>query len=88
MAETEIVTVRVPKHVADKLKALAKATNRPKNYHAAKAVEAYTTHETKLRELIEEGIWSAENEPLIPHEEVMTHMRNYIAKLDHNEAAH
>ena len=82
MAETEIVTVRVPKEIAEKLKALAKATNRPKNYHAAKAVGQYVSHETKLLELIQEGIWSAENEPLIPHEEVMTRMDKLFTELD------
>lgn len=82
MAETEIVTVRVPKEVAQKLKALSKATNRPKNYHAAKAVEGYVTKEMKLRELIQEGIWSAENEPLIPHEEVIKMLEEWDGNVD------
>lgn len=82
MAETEIVTVRVPKHVADKLKALAKATNRPKNYHAARAVEGYVAQEMRLAELIKEGIWSAENEPLIPHEEVIRLLEKWDGKAD------
>jgi predicted transcriptional regulator len=82
MAETEIVTVRVSKAVADKLKALAKATNRPKNYHAARAVEGYVLQESEFLEKIAEGMADLDARRLIPHAEVIKMLEKWDGRAD------
>lgn len=70
MAETALISVRMPKEMAQRLEALAEAIDRSKSYVAARAIEEYlAAHEWQIR-AIEEGIRAADAGKIVDHAEV------------------
>lgn len=70
MAETELVSVRVPIETAQRLKALAEAMQRSKSFLGAQAIEEFVAaHEWQLA-AIREGIDAAEAGDVVEHDRV------------------
>ena len=70
MAETELVSVRVPIETAQRLKALAEAMQRSKSFLGAQAIEEFVdAHEWQLT-AIREGIEAADAGRVVEHAEV------------------
>lgn len=70
MAETELVSVRVPIETAQRLKALAEAMQRSKSFLGAQAIEEFVeAHEWQLA-AIREGIEAANAGQVVEHDRV------------------
>lgn len=70
MAETELVSVRVPIETAQRLKALAEAMQRSKSFLGAQAIEEFVAaHEWQLA-AIREGIDAADAGDVVEHAKV------------------
>lgn len=70
MAETELVSVRVPIETAQRLKALAEAMQRSKSFLGAQAIEEFVAaHEWQLS-AIREGIDAADAGDVVEHDRV------------------
>jgi RHH-type transcriptional regulator, rel operon repressor / antitoxin RelB len=77
MSDTTLISVRVPKETAEKLAALAEATDRSKSYLAAQAIEEYLeTQEWQIR-AIEEGIKDVEEGRVVSHERVKEWLQSW-----------
>ncbi len=77
MADTTLITVRVPKDVAKRLRALAQATDRSKSYVAAQAIEEFLTLQEWQVKAIRQGIAEANAGKLIPHDEAVKRLRRW-----------
>lgn len=67
MAETELVSVRVPIETAQRLKALAEAMQRSKSFLGAQAIEEFVAaHEWQLT-AIREGVDAADAGDVVEH---------------------
>lgn len=70
MAETELVSVRVPIETAQRLKALADAMQRSKSFLGALAIEEFVAaHEWQLA-AIREGVDAADAGDVVEHADV------------------
>jgi predicted transcriptional regulator len=70
MAETELVSVRVPIETAQRLKALAEAMQRSKSFLGAQAIEEFVAaHEWQLA-AIREGVDAADAGQVVEHDRV------------------
>ncbi len=77
MADTTLITVRVPKDVAKRLRALAQATDRSKSYVAGQAIEEFLTLQEWQVKAIRQGIAEANAGKLIPHDEAVKRLRRW-----------
>ncbi len=71
MSESTLISVRVPVDVAQRLTALAEATDRSKSYLAAQAIEEYLSIQEWQLKAVEEGIREADAGELVDHERVI-----------------
>ena len=69
MADSTLISVRVPKDVAKRLEALAEATDRSKSYVAAQAIEEFLTLQEWQVKAIRRGIAQANAGKLASHDE-------------------
>jgi RHH-type transcriptional regulator, rel operon repressor / antitoxin RelB len=77
VADTTLISVRVPKDVAKRLRALAKATDRSKSYVAGQAIEEFLTLQEWQVKAIRQGIAEANAGKLIPHDEAVKRLRRW-----------
>lgn len=77
MAETTLISVRVPKDVAKRLAKLAGATERSKSYIAGQAIEEFLTLQEWQVKAIREGIAEADAGKLMPHEEAVKRLKKW-----------
>jgi RHH-type transcriptional regulator, rel operon repressor / antitoxin RelB len=77
MAETRLISVRVPTAVAAKLEALASSTDRSKSYLAAQAIEEYITTQEWQIATIKEGIKSADAGEFVDHAKVVDWLNSW-----------
>ncbi len=77
MADTTLISVRVPKDVAKRLRALAQATDRSKSYVAGQAIEEFLTLQEWQVKAIRQGIAEANAGKLIPHDEAVKRLRRW-----------
>ena len=70
MAETTLLSIRVPVEVAERLAALAEATKRSKSFLGAAAIEEYLALQEWQIQEIQKGIRSADAGKLIEHGKV------------------
>jgi RHH-type transcriptional regulator, rel operon repressor / antitoxin RelB len=77
VADTTLITVRVPRDVAKRLRALAQATDRSKSYVAAQAIEEFLTLQEWQVKAIRQGIAEANAGKLIPHDEAVKRLRRW-----------
>ncbi len=71
MSKSTLISVRVPVDVAQRLTALAEATDRSKSYPAALAIEEYLSIREWQLKAVEEGIREADAGELVDHERVI-----------------
>lgn len=77
MAETTLISVRVPKDVAKRLAALAEATDRSKSYVAGQAIEEFLTLQEWQVKAIRQGIAEANADKLAPHAEALKRLKSW-----------
>lgn len=77
MAETTLISVRVPKDVATRLADLAEATDRSKSYVAGQAIEEFLTLQEWQVKAIRQGIAEANVGKLLRHEEAVKRLRKW-----------
>ncbi|MGA9854537.1 MAG: CopG family ribbon-helix-helix protein [Gammaproteobacteria bacterium] len=77
MAESTLISVRVPKEVAKRLAKLATVTERSKSYIAGQAIEEFLTLQEWQVKAIKEGIAEAEAGKLLPHEEAVKQLKRW-----------
>jgi predicted transcriptional regulator len=77
MAETTLISVRVPKDVAKRLAALAEATDRSKSYVAGQAIEEFVTLQEWQVKAIRQGIAEANAGKLAPHAEAVKRLKSW-----------
>jgi len=77
MADTTLISVRVPKDVAKRLRALAQATDRSKSYVAGQAIEEFLTLQEWQVKAIRQGVAEANAGKLIPHDEAVKRLRRW-----------
>jgi RHH-type transcriptional regulator, rel operon repressor / antitoxin RelB len=71
MAESTLISVRVPTEVAKRLEALAEALDRSKSYVAAEAIEEFLALQEWQVGAIRRGLRQAEEGKLHRHDEAM-----------------
>ena len=69
MPVSTLISVRVSKEIAKRLKALAQATDRSKSYVAAQAIEEFLSLQEWQVKAIHQGLEQAEAGKLFGHEE-------------------
>lgn len=77
MAETTLISVRVPKDVAKRLAKLAEATDRSKSYVAGQAIEEFLTLQEWQVKAIRQGVAEADAGKLMPHGEAVKRLKNW-----------
>lgn len=77
MAETTLISVRVPKDVAKRLADLAEATDRSKSYVAGQAIEEFLTLQEWQVKAIRQGIAEANAGKLAPHAEAARRLKSW-----------
>lgn len=77
MSDSTLISVRVPKETAERLSALAEATERSKSYLAAQAIEEYLEVQEWQVRAIEEGIKSADVGQLIEHGKMVEWVKSW-----------
>jgi len=77
MAESILISVRVPKDVAKRLAKLATVTERSKSYIAGQAIEEFLTLQEWQVKAIREGIAEADAGKLLPHEEAVKRLKRW-----------
>lgn len=75
VAETTLISVRVPKEVAKRLTELAQATDRSKSYVAGQAIEEYLALQEWQVKAMRRGIREANAGKLLPHGEAVKKLR-------------
>lgn len=70
MAETTLLSIRVPVEMAERLAALAEVTKRSKSFLGAAAIEEYVALQEWQIQEIKKGIGSADAGKLIEHGKV------------------
>ena len=68
---TVATSIRLPEELHEKIAALAQATGRNKSWLFTEAISRYIDEEAWQLQAIDEGMQSAESEPLTPHDEVV-----------------
>ncbi len=77
MAETTLISVRVPKDVAKRLSELAEAIDRSKSHVAGQAIEEFLTlHEWQVK-AIRQGVAEANAGKLMRHEEAVKRIKRW-----------
>ena len=77
MKATTLISVRVPRDVAQRLSALADATDRSKSYVAGQAIEEFLSlHEWQVA-AIRKGVAEADAGRLEPHEEAARRLQRW-----------
>jgi RHH-type transcriptional regulator, rel operon repressor / antitoxin RelB len=77
MAESTLISVRVPKDVAKRLAKLATVTERSKSYIAGQAIEEFLTLQEWQVKAIREGVAEADAGKLLPHEEAAKRLKRW-----------
>lgn len=77
---TKSMSVRLPEELAEKLKCLAKATQRTKSFCAVEAIKEYVQNQSWQIEAIEQGIKDAEEGRLVDHREVKKWVESWDSK--------
>ena len=77
MAETTLISVRVPKAVAKRLARLAESTDRSMSYVAAEAIEEFVTLQEWQVKAIRQGLAEADKGKLVPHEEALERLSRW-----------
>jgi len=80
MNVSELISVRVPKKTAARLKKLAKVTDRSKSYLAAQAIEQYIAEEEDYIRKVQEGIDAMDRGEFYTHEEMLKRIKNWGKK--------
>lgn len=75
MAETTLISVRVPKDVAKRLADLAEATDRSKSYVAGQAIEEFLTLQEWQVKAIHQGLTEADVGKLAPHADAVKRLK-------------
>jgi len=87
MTASSTMTIRVTTELKDKLEQIAASTKRSKSWLAGEAIETYVTRELKIIEGIEQAVDGMKSQSGIPHEEVMTGLRQIILSAETRKAA-
>ena len=77
MAETTLISVRVPKTVAKRLARLAESTDRSMSYVAAEAIEEFVALQEWQVKAIRQGLAEADKGKLIPHKEALERLSRW-----------
>lgn len=77
MAETRLISVRVPKGIAKRLARLAEATSRSKSYVAGQAIEELLTLQKCQVKAIRQGVAEADAGRLVSHEEAVKRIKRW-----------
>ena len=77
MSDTTLISVRVSKETADRLAALAEATERSKSYLAAQAIEEYLEAQGWQIKAIEEGMKDVEEGRVVGHDRVKEWLQSW-----------
>jgi len=77
MADTTLISVRVPKDVAKRLADLAEATERSKSYVAGQAIEEFLSLQEWQIKAIRQGVREANAGELLPHSEAAKKLRSW-----------
>ncbi len=77
MSDTTLISVRVPKKTAERLAALAGATDRSKSYVAGQAIEEFLTLQEWQVKAIRQGLAEAEAGKLMRHEEAVKRIKKW-----------
>jgi len=80
-------SIRVPLEIKEKLDALAKAVDRPRNYLIAEAIERYVEAESWQVERILAGIADDEAGRTIPHEQLVAEVFETIGQAEARRAS-
>ena len=78
MSNSQVLTTRVSKDIADQLDAVATRLDRPRAWVIKRALENYLQEQEEMAAFIQEGIDSADRGELIPHEQVVAEMEQMI----------
>jgi len=71
MGATTLISVRVPEEVAERLEALAEATDRSKSYVAAQAIEDFLSLQEWQVKAIKQGIADVDAGRVVSHKEAL-----------------
>jgi RHH-type transcriptional regulator, rel operon repressor / antitoxin RelB len=71
MAETTLLSIRIPVEVAERLAALAEVMKRSKSFLGAAAIEEYVASQEWQIHEIKQGITSADAGDLVEHENIV-----------------
>jgi len=77
MADTTLISVRVPKDVAKRLAALAEVTDRSKSYVAAQAIEEFLALQEWQVKAIRDGLAQANAGKLHDHAEAVKRLKRW-----------
>ena len=77
MAETTLVSARIPPKLASRLAALAETTQRSRSYLAAQAIEEYVNLQEWQIQAIREGIEAVERGEVFSHEQAVAIMEQW-----------
>ncbi len=77
MAGTTLISVRVAEEVAERLAALAEATDRSKSYVAAQAIEEFLALQEWQVKAIRKGLAEANAGKLVDHQEALKVLRKW-----------
>lgn len=77
MADTALISVRVPKDVAKRLADLANATDRSKSYVAGQAIEEFLTLQEWQVKAIRQGVAEANAGKLVPHADAVKRLKRW-----------
>ena len=73
---TEVsISARVPEELSRQVDRLAAATNRNRSWVVEEALRAYLARELEFIEAVEEGIRQGDAGEIVPHADVVAHVR-------------
>jgi RHH-type rel operon transcriptional repressor/antitoxin RelB len=77
MEKASILSLRMPESLAERLKNLAKATDRSKSYLATIAIEEYIAIQEWQVQAIKEGIDEAKAGKVVGHDKALEELKNW-----------
>lgn len=80
MSKTQVITARLDADTLALVDRLAKAQGRSRSWFAARAIEKAAQSEADFLAFVQEGIDAADRGELVPHAEVMRHIRERMTE--------
>lgn len=86
MADSEVLSIRLPRKLKAKLEKLAKLSGRSKSWHAAEALGAYVEWQTPIVKSIAQAMADGRAGKAIPHEDVVKRLKGRLEAMERHKA--